>query len=259
MIRLFCGLTLALLLAGCGGGTATQAPPPPEPIDPALYLTLETGTLPIIISAPHGGTTDLPGVPVRTSGTTVLDTNTYELALAIQQHLVALTGHRAHLIAARASRKYVDFNRSASEAYQSANVAPLYQAYQNALVSAVALARTSERALLVDVHGQSFDVHVVFRGTRDGQTADLPMLYTSGRFLERLVTSGMALNPTTAGGTESPDFNGGYIVATYGKLSASGINSVQLEFGYDFRATSADLEATATAVATALVAHLQGL
>jgi len=160
-------------------------------------------------------------------------------------------------VGARASRKYVDFNRAPSEAYESPGVAPLYQAYHSALRSAVEAVKPSGKALLIDLHGQSQDVLVVFRGTRDGLTADLPLLCGSGGFLSELGSRGLSLNPAVATQAESVDFNGGHIVATYGKGTPSGVNAVQLEFGYAFRETPAAVEATAEKVAAAIEVHLR--
>ena len=140
-------LTIALLLnsafGGSGGGSVVAtAPPTPSAVDPSAYLTVETGTLPVVLSAPHGGTTVLPEIPERTSGVTTLDTHTYELAAAIQIKLFALTGKQAHRVAALASRKFIDFNRSSDQAYESPAVAALYQAYHASVDKAVLSAKT---------------------------------------------------------------------------------------------------------------------
>ena len=64
-------LISALALVACGAGATPAAPTPvpapaPAPaIDPALYVSIETGTLPVVLSAPHGGRTTVPGVPAR--------------------------------------------------------------------------------------------------------------------------------------------------------------------------------------------------
>jgi len=261
LIQSVLGSTLSLgllLLVGCGGGSGSAPGGSSAPtLDPATYLLIETGTLPIILSAPHGGTAELPGIPERVHGTTVLDTNTLELAQAIQVRLQALMGGRANLVAARASRKQVDFNRAPSEAYESVAAAPLYQAYHSALRSAVEAASPSGKALLIDLHGQSEDVRIVFRGTRDGLTADLPLLCGSGGFLGELEARGLALNPARPTQAESVEFKGGHSVAAYGKGSPGGVNAVQLEFGFTFRANSDALNATAEKVAAALEAHLR--
>lgn len=266
-VRLSSGLLLlaawlgAAAVGGCGGGT-TPAPTSPSPasgLNAAAYLTIETGALPVVLSAPHGGTIAVPGVPVRQTGTTVLDTNTYQLASAIQSALAARTGKRAHLVAALVSRSYVDFNRASAEAYETASVAPLYVAYHAALQQAAqaALAQSSAGAILVDIHGQGTDATTVFRGTRDGQTASLATLCTpEGGFLARLVAQGVLVDPPGLGGTEASSYNGGYIVATYGRSMPAGVNAVQLEFGMDYRQSGA-IVTTAARIVDALVEHLR--
>jgi len=247
-----------LVLFGCGGGSealpATTAIPA---LEPAQYLIVETGILPVILSAPHGGTLEPSGIPIRLQGTTVLDTNTLELVEAIQQRLQVRGGGKATLVAAKVSRKYVDFNRIASEAYENSALVTLYQTYHGALRSAVNNLNTSGKALLVDIHGQSQDVSVVFRGTRNGQTAGLVSLCGSGGFLNALAVEGLALNPNNATDSESPNFNGGHIVATYGKNNADGIHAIQLEFGYTYRENATALNATADRIAAAIITHLQ--
>ncbi len=228
------------------------------PIEPNTYVRAEIGGLPLVISVPHGGSLDIPGVAVRTTGPTGIDVYTIELATAIQEALQARTGQRAYLVAGLASRKYVDFNRSAAQAYETASVAPVYQAYHSALQSAVNVARiqSSTGALLVDLLGQSDNVRVVYRGTQNGRTANLPALYAAGEFFPTLLSRGIVVDPAIAGGTEYASYNGGYIVGTYG-LGSSGVNAVQLAFGMDYRNPQSALNDTANKVAEALAAHLQ--
>lgn len=52
-------------------------------------------------------------------------------------------------------------------------------------------------------------------------------------------------------------FSGGTIVRVFGYQTPQGIDSVQLEFGANWRATPERLEQTAAVVADALLAHLR--
>ena len=287
---------LSILLSACGGNSsvleATTAPLPisqanqsithntgdiGDPVTPpqaiaaprtaALislipddYITIESGMLPVVISAPHGGEMVIPGVAIRSSGTTVMDWNTYPIAIAIQSKLYAKTGKRAYLVAAKASRKYVDFNRSADLAYESSLVKPIYDRYYGALASAVAATKLQApaAALLVDVHGQSQKTSVTYRGTRDGQTANNTVFYTAPNgLITKMNALGLSVNPTSAGARDNVNFNGGNIVWVFGKNNTAGINSVQFEFGYNFRDTDANVDSTASKVSDSIIAHLR--
>ena len=260
--RCFVSLALSLCLIACGGAatpTASTVPTVPVTLIPEDYITIENGSLPVIISAPHGGETVIAGVPVRTSGTTVLDLHTYQLAKAIQAALFAKTGKRAYLVAALVSRQYIDFNRSADLSHESNALKPLYDRYYGALSSAVAAAKLQSpaAAVLIDVHGQGVAPSVVYRGTRDGKTAVNAALHTQP---DGLITTmnvlGLGADPAAADGKENVNFNGGNIVWAFGKNNSNGINCVQFEFGYGFRETQASVDGTANKVADAIVAHL---
>jgi N-formylglutamate amidohydrolase len=235
-----------------------QATANAAPCDCAPYLNIETGTLPLVFSVPHGGEVLLPDTPERTNGTKVQDDHVNELAAAIQRDLLALTGKQAWLVGAKISRKYVDFNREESAAYESPAAAPIYQEYYAALRRAVDQVRGQRGALLIDIHGQSADKGAIFRGTKDGLTARNAQFYTTpDGLITRLNAAGLNVQPAQADGTDNPHFNGGYIVRAFGYQTPQGIDAVQLEFGANWRATPERIEETARLVAAALVAHLQ--
>ena len=52
------------------------------------------------------------------------------------------------------------------------------------------------------------------------------------------------------------DFSGGTIVRVFGRQAPQGIDSVQLEFGANWRTTPDRIEQTAAIVADALIRHL---
>jgi hypothetical protein len=246
--RLLVPLGLALALQGCasvqaGGGDR--------------YLTIEQGTLPLVFSVPHGGSVPLADAPERATGTKVQDSRVNELAEAIQRNLRAKSGKQAYLVGARISRKYVDFNRKAEEAYEAPAAAHVYDAYYAALRRAVDTVRSQPGALLVDIHGQSLDKGAVFRGTGSGLTArNAPFYAQPDGLVTRLEAGHLNVLPKGADEKETR-FSGGTIVRVFGYRNPGGIDSVQLEFGADWRATPERLEQTAAVVADALLAHLR--
>jgi hypothetical protein len=239
----------ALVLQGC----ASVAPA----ASTATYLTIEPGTLPLVFSVPHGGDVKLADAPERAKGTKVQDDRVNELAAAIQRHLLARTGKQAYLVGAKISRKYVDFNRKAEDAYEAPTAAPVYDAYYAALRSAVDTVRSQPGALLVDIHGQSMDKGAVFRGTGSGLTAHNAPFYTEpDGLITRLDAGGLNVLPKAAEDKEL-HFSGGTIVRVFGYRNPQGIDSIQLEFGANWRTTPERIEQTAAVVADALLAHLR--
>src|SRR5690606_18517561 len=80
------------------------------------YIEYTPGTLPLIISAPHGGGLRPTEIPDRTTGTTVTDLNTEELARAVAAAFEQRTGERPHLLVSRLARIKLDPNRELAEA-----------------------------------------------------------------------------------------------------------------------------------------------
>ena len=121
--------------ANTAANTAANSSPAPATAAPAAtgnqfpdYLTIEPGTLPLVFSVPHGGNVKLADAPERAKGTKVQDDRVNELAAAIQRHLLAKSGRQAYLVGANISRKYIDFNRKAEDAYEAPSAAPVYDA-----------------------------------------------------------------------------------------------------------------------------------
>src|SRR5688572_27180861 len=82
------------------------------------YIEYIAGDLPIIITAPHGGTLTPAEIPDRTGTdiTTVRDTNTEELARTIGTVFMSEVGGRPHIIIVRLRRTKLDANRHVEEA-----------------------------------------------------------------------------------------------------------------------------------------------
>jgi hypothetical protein len=122
----FAALAAAALLLACGSG---------DPAGPTSSFTVGTsyfgtnqyveyiaGDLPIILTAPHGGTMTPADIPDRTAApcggeaTTVRDTNTEELAREISAAFFRATGKYPHVVINRLHRRKLDANREIVEA-----------------------------------------------------------------------------------------------------------------------------------------------
>jgi N-formylglutamate amidohydrolase len=262
---------LLVVLGALTAGAPAQVPqaPPPREVGPAAggLVTAQRGQLPVILSAPHGGTKGVPGVvPRRGEGLAVggsgffagRDGNTEELADAIAAAIEKRTGKPPYLVAARFHRKYIDANRPPDIAYEEPRAKPVYDDYRDTLAGYCRdVRKTYGRGLLLDVHGQGAMKDAVIRGTKDGKTVALLVQRYGVKahtgpdsFFGLLAAGGCKVYPANLADKEYASLNGGNIVQTYGG-GDYGIDAIQLEFGGDYRAP-ARLAATAAAVAAAV-------
>jgi N-formylglutamate amidohydrolase len=221
------------------------------------------GDLPILITAPHGGTNVLKDVLTRTNGTLLRDDGTYELALLVSEELTKLTkGKQPYLVAAQFHRKYLDVNRPATNAFESPGAKSYYDTYHNQTSNYVAEIRQrfGGEGLMIDLHGQARDAASIFRGTGNGVTV-LRLIQKQGEaaftgtnsLLGQLATKGYNIIPNNTPPGKPPEdrsYNGGFTVRTYGSHKDDGIDAIQLELGSQLR--RADRKKFATDLAQAI-------
>lgn len=234
---------LAVPVLAVAGVPAREPAAPPG----STLVTARKGNFPVIISAPHGGTLDVPdvpprkgvGLPVGTAGFfTGRDGGTEELAGLLAVEVFLKTGKRPYLVAAKFHRKYLDANRPPEFAYEDPNAKPVYDAYRGTLAAFCKEVRAKHgRGLLLDVHSQGVQPGTVMRGTADGKTVALlrerfgEQAHTGpDSFFGLLGAAGFRTFPAALDGKEDPTYNGGHIVRTYG--GDFGIDAIQVEFGW---------------------------
>ncbi|MEK0424548.1 MAG: hypothetical protein RJB11_639 [Planctomycetota bacterium] len=229
-----------------------SAPKVMESDDIEELVMVSEGTLPIVLSAPHGGTLKIAGVDVRQgqgmatgpSGFfTGRDGGTSELALAVAQALEKQTGKKPYMVVSKAHRKYLDPNRPSEIAYEDSDAAPVYQRYHGTLQRyCQEVLQKYRTGLLLDIHGQGSSSKTVYRGTGNGKTvARLKERFGESAhsgdqsFFGMLNRLGWQVYPYPADGKEQSGFTGGYIVQTHGSHRPSGLDAIQLEFGSEYR------------------------
>jgi N-formylglutamate amidohydrolase len=238
---------------------------PLPPADVARLVTVRPGTLPIILSAPHGGRGRIPGVPDRKGVAVkqfvvVNDTNTDDLADRLTAAIEKRMGAKPHVVIARFERKQCDANRPAADAYEHPRAKAVYDAYHAALAAARRTVQADwGRGLLLDLHGQAADAGTIFRGTNDGKT----VTHLIDRFGKDALTGPKSvLGVLAAKGhkpfpaldsdeKENPRFGGGYISQTYGSRYGGSVDAIQLELGGKQRSRAA-LDTFAADVAEAV-------
>ena len=210
-------------------------------------IRTQEGDMPILISAPHGGSKAIPGCNVRTGKglekdfTIVQDAYTEQLAMELSAALFKKTGQKPFFVIASFHRKYVDANRPASQGTESEAGKAVYDDYHNAMKKYTKAIGTKFRGgLILDLHGQATSASTIFRGTQNGKTLSKmkekfgeQWVDGSDSFFAKLAQNGMNVHPL---GTEkeNPKFGGGFIVRTYSGYEFP-TDAIQLEFGMNHR------------------------
>jgi N-formylglutamate amidohydrolase len=249
-------------------------------VTPADLVLVQQGTMPIILTAPHGGHEAIPGVPPREDksndeafrkwggfGAGRGDPNTDLLAQGIAAEIKALTGKDVYLVIAKFERRFIDANRPPELALDSADAQPYYDYYHNSIRRFIDEMRKKYPAgLLIDVHGQPMKSAVIWRGTMNGraiksllQRAGVQALTGAQGLFGQLEANGFKVFPANdlpIGGTRENPHNGGYTVFTYGAHTAKGIDAVTFGVGSDYR-QNAMLDKTAKDAARAIAAFYE--
>lgn len=233
--------------------------------DLGKLLTVRKGTLPILLSAPHGGRLAVPGAEERKGVgieqfVTVNDTNTDQLAEKVAAAIKKEMGGEPYVVIAHFQRKFVDANRPPEGGYESDITKPIYQAYHKGLKEACDdIQKQWGRGLVLDLHGQAAKADTIFRGTADLKTVarlkdrfGLKAVTGPDSVLGVLAKKGYTVFPANDSiDKEDARFNGGYISRTYGGSSGTGLDAIQLELGGDHR-SRAKMDAFATDLAVAV-------
>jgi len=122
------------------------------------WYEYQAGTLPVILSAPHGGQLTPEELDTRPDATVLLDTATQELTEEIATALHERTGQRPHVVMMHLRRDKVEANawtiESATAGQPEAEA--VYWGYHGWIDQAVhAVETTYGRGLYIDIHGMS--------------------------------------------------------------------------------------------------------
>ncbi|MEO5511212.1 MAG: hypothetical protein ABIV28_03350 [Longimicrobiales bacterium] len=164
---------LATALAACSSARTPVETPDRVTYEPGRsyfgrngYIEYRAGSLPVILTAPHGGDLRPAEITDRTaalcggSATTVTDSNTRELVLAMRDSMFARYGRYPHVIISHLGRSKLDPNRPAGEgACGDAEAGMAWTEFQTFVDSAEhTVLRQSGRGWYMDVHGHGHAV-----------------------------------------------------------------------------------------------------
>jgi hypothetical protein len=230
------------------------------------YVEYIAGDLPVIVSAPHGGTLSPSEIASRKEGEFTSDANTEELARSVQQSFFKYFGHSPHVIICRLDRRKADCNRAIEE---GAGADPGARRAWNDFQSFIELARSNVLAsagagFYIDLHGQSHAVKRIELGycLTDDQLANTDPVLNEPAYAERssirsltrrtgvpfsellrgtnsigalLAARGYPAVPSSSmpgpGATE-PYFDGGYNTRRHSSANGGAIDGLQMEVNY---------------------------
>ena len=143
------------------------------------------GTMPVILTAPHGGSARPAQVSVRKDTETPSgcdfqlgrDNETLLITEGVAQKILDLTGLSPYVVIAQFHRKYIDANRDEACAFTDPDAPPFYHEYHDRIAEYVTqvLRQNQGRGFLFDIHGTQViagDPADIYFGTANG--ASLP-------------------------------------------------------------------------------------
>lgn len=226
------------------------------------YVEYVPGTLPLVISVPHGGDLEPAEIPDRTWGETVTDSWTRETALAVREAFVEHTGRAPHVVVSHLRRTKLDPNRDIAEAAQGSPFAEnAWHEFQGFIdIAEATVEEEFGSGLYVDVHGHGHEIlraelgYLLSADDLDrsddvldaggyaersslraiASTSDAPfseLLRGASSLGGLLAAQGVAAVPSPpdpSPGT-APYFTGGYDVDRHGSRVSGAVSGVQME------------------------------
>jgi len=221
------------------------------------YFDYKRGTIPLIMSVPHGGSFKIEKIPDRTSGIYGIDRGTISLAFELKKYINKVSQFNSKdiispsYIISKVERLKIDFNRKESEAFhtKSSLAKEIYQFYHLKINELISYNLNKfKRSLLIDIHGfdkakrpTGFrDVELVL-GTNNLETMFKDKISKQDRdknLRGKIVKKFNELNiPIAPGHPRRREYvlKGGYIVQNYGASRIEDSQAIQLEFSDTIR------------------------
>ena len=259
------------------------------------YIEFMTGTMPLVISIPHGGymlPDDIPERPCINCSKNQ-DILTLEVGIGIREAIHRLTGYYPFLIVNNLHRTRLDPNRNIEEAADgNRNAEIAWYQFQGFIDSAKAeVTREFGKGLYIDLHGHRHmikrtELGYLLSGEElqfDDEMLDLGTFieYSSIRNLVNTNTEGLSFSqllrgPSSLGSmlcdlgypavpsseipfpeAAEPYFSGGYNTTRHGSSAGGTIDGIQIELDMDIRSDPKSRERLITDMSSLLVNFLR--
>ncbi|MFX1258298.1 MAG: hypothetical protein ACFFAN_10585, partial [Promethearchaeota archaeon] len=215
-------------------------------------LKFGKGTIPLIISVPHGGTIECKDIPKRSKGVLGIDKATIELAFKfifyiehISEKKYSIQKKPSYAIS-KLRRNNIDLNRKEEEAYdKNSNLAKkIYGFYHNKIREIINLnLKLYNRSLLIDIHG--FDknkrpagyrnVELVLGTNNLKSITNIPVSKRDrnnnirGKIIKKFLELKIPIAPAYPRRNEYV-LIGGYTIQQYGAVQIPNSQAIQIEF-----------------------------
>jgi hypothetical protein len=229
----------------------------------SFFVKRHRGTMPIILTCPHGGLESPPSVKEREEAKTPSncgnftkdrDLETDTITEGIAEKILELTGLSPYVVIAKFHRKFIDANRSLDCAFTDSDAKEFYEEYHNRISDYVSqiLEENNNRGFLFDIHGiseEKLEVSAdIYLGTGNGDTLQanfkredifkrhgLHGLLDASRHQTRLggTNSVFEYRLSPASISEEEILPGGFTVREYAKKLK--INCIQIEIESNIR------------------------
>ena len=225
--------------------------------DSKEYIEFNNGTIPLIISVPHGGTLKFPFIPKRTRGIFGIDKGTIDFAKALIEKIECLDSTSPSFIISKIHRSTIDLNRDKDDAYNQNSLfaREIYTFYHNKIRDLILdNLEIFNYSLLIDIHGfeaynrpSGFrDVDIIL-GTNNLESFfphPIPRKDWDKNLRGDIIKQFVKLNiPIAPGHPRRKEYalTGGYITQKYGASQIDNSQSMQIEFSDRIRVIDEDL------------------
>lgn len=247
-------------------------------MDVKKFVTTRRGNVPIVLTAPHGGSPTFMDSPnmflERTQSPQVVrkgDLKTMDLLYSIDSKVTSLTGGlKPYVVTLRVHRKFIDANRNILVDDQVAInkdcelSKQVYHHYHNSIEQMIEEASRSSmhgRVLLLDIHGMAPYADYIVCGTKHKVTCDRAFVERdhTGFLFHLRKLCGSTILPCRDSAADVSKYAGGYTVQRHGSGGVGGrCDAIQLEFGAFLRKEQ-QIDAAASVVASSLAHTLDPL
>ena len=222
-----------------------------------LLVSRYQGAMPVILTCPHGGDTQPPGVPNSRTGVDLpsdcrfeinTDRFTRTITRGVAQVLFDVFGDAPYVVIANFDRAFIDANRREECAFEDQDAKPFYEEYHNTVRNFVDEIRTDNGGvgLLFDLHGTTQitnDPAEVYLGTLNGQAIFSLLSRDSLAMSRRRSLPGLLREAGYVVSAKIPEtLRGDFTLETYGSSKADGVDAIQIEIESTLRTDASKRE-----------------